>query len=185
MHRIFATLLIGLMPMSFAANMDAPPAAEPEREQVAPGMTVERLTAIIALIDEDLRVEGNVVEFAVEGYALVMVFDVAANRMRLMSPIAKTEELPEGELLRLMQANFDSALDARYAIAQGALWGLFVHPLSELSEEQFVTAIGQTVNVVATFGDGYSSGVFMFGGGDSGAIERRKLIDSLREKIKT
>jgi len=36
-----------------------------------------------------------------------------------------------------MQANFDSALDARYAIAKGKLWSAFIHPLSELNEEQF------------------------------------------------
>ncbi len=31
-----------------------------------------------------------------------------------------------------MQANFDTALDARYAIAKGALWSTFIHPLSDL-----------------------------------------------------
>lgn len=149
------------------------------------GMTAERLGVIIGLIDEDARREANTVEFAVDGHAIVLVYDEAADRMRLFSPVARVDELKEGELLRLMQANFDSALDARYGIAQGTLWGLFVHQLSSLSEEQFVEAIGQTINVVATFGDSYNSGVFVFGGGDSSAIERRELIDRLKNLLRT
>ena len=185
MHKLLLGLLIGIAPLSFAANTDAPEISEvPEVLEAPAAMTIDRLTAIIGLIDEEVRVDGNTIEFRVQDHPVVMVFDEAADRMRLMSPIAKIEDLPEGELLRLMQANFDSALDARYAVAQGIVWGLFVHPLASLTEEEFVTAIGQTVNVVVTFGDGYSSGVFVFGGGDSGAIERRKLIDSLQEKLK-
>ncbi len=38
--------------------------------------------------------------------------------MRVLIPIEGTDDLLKDELLRLMQANFDSALDARYAIAQ-------------------------------------------------------------------
>ncbi|MEO1576353.1 MAG: hypothetical protein AAFU65_15505, partial [Pseudomonadota bacterium] len=95
------------------------------------------------------------------------------------------DELEDGELLRVMQANFDSALDARYAVANNVLWSVFVHPLASLGEEQFVVAIGQTINVVLTFGSSYSSGVFVFNGGDSTEIERRKLIDRLRELLET
>ena len=70
-------------------------------------------------------------------------------------------------MLRIMQANFDSALDARYAIAQGKLWGTFIHPLSELSDLEFLIALGETANIVLSYGTSYSSGMFMFGGGDS------------------
>lgn len=160
-----------------------PPAALAEPSS-AP-MTGERLHELIKRIDEDARLDGTVVEFEVEGMPLVLVFDETADRMRLMSPVRKLDELEEGQLLRVMQANFDSALDARYAVANDVLWSIFVHPLASLSEEQFVVAIGQTINVVLTYGSSYSSGVFIFNGGDSGEIERRKLIDRLRDLLST
>lgn len=148
-------------------------------------MTADRLATILLRVDKNARANGNVVEFEVDKYPMVMVYDEAADRMRLMSPVGKVEDLDSAEMLRLMQANFDSALDARYAIANDVLWGLFVHPLSTLSEEEFVVAIGQTINVVATFGTTYNSGVFVYGGGDSSGIEQRKLIDRLKDLVKT
>jgi len=110
-----------------------------------------------------------------------MVYDIGADRMRIVIPIEQTDELEDGELLRLMQANFDSALDARYAIARGLVWGTYIHPLSTLTDEEFLVGLGQTANVVLTFGDSYSSGMFMFNSGDSAEIEQRKLIEELKK----
>ncbi len=159
--------------------------AEPTERAAPDVMTAQRLSAIVGQIDEDAQIYGNVIEFSVEGQPVVLVYDEAADRMRLMVPVTEVEALEDGELLRLMQANFESALDARYAVAKGVLWGLFVHPLSTLNEEEFVVAIGQTINVAVTFGDSYNSGVFVFGGGDSSSAERRKLIDRLKNLLRT
>ena len=38
------------------------------------------------------------------------------------------------------------------------------------------------VNLVTTYGTSYSSGLLVFGGGDSQAIQRRELIDELLQK---
>jgi hypothetical protein len=81
----------------------------------------------------------------------------------------------------MMQANFDSALDARYAVAQGRLWAVFIHPLSPLERDQFISGIGQTVNVAQTYGSLYTGGAMQFGGGDSVPLQRQ-LIDRLLEK---
>ena len=86
-------------------------------------------------------------------------------------------------LLRLMQANFDSALDARYAIAQGALWSTFIHPLSSINDEDFVSGLGQTVNLVLTYGSSFASGGVVFGGGDS-QVEQNQLIEELQDRTK-
>ena len=86
------------------------------------------------------------------------------------------------ELLRLSQANFDTALDARYAVAKGLLWATFIHPLSELHDKQFIAGIGQTVNAAKSYGTTYSSGLLSFGGGDSRGIIQRDLIDKLIKK---
>lgn len=177
LRMLSGVVLIGLSIFTSSLALAEEPAAKP--------MTADRMASIILRVDKDARVEGNVIEFEVEQYPVVMVFDEQADRMRLMSPVRKVEDLDAKQMMRLMQANFDSALDARYAIANDVLWGLFVHPLSTLSEEEFVVAIGQTINVVVTFGASYSSGVFVYGGGDSSGIERRKLIDQLKELIRT
>ncbi|MBT8112371.1 MAG: hypothetical protein KJO81_07150 [Gammaproteobacteria bacterium] len=49
--------------------------------------------------------------------------------MRVIVPIVKVADIEEGELLRLMQANFDSTLDARYSVANGVVWSAFIHLL--------------------------------------------------------
>ena len=119
--------------------------------------------------------------FTVEDVQLQLVFDLNADRMRLLTPIAPADDIPAADLVRMMQANFDSALDARYGIAQGALWATFIHPLASLTMDDFASGIGQTVNLVRTYGTTYSSGALVFGGGDS-AEENRQLIDELVQR---
>lgn len=81
-----------------------------------------------------------------------------------------------------MQANFDSALDSRYAIAQGILWSTYLHPLESLRDDEFLTGLGETVNLVTTFGESFSSGLLTFGGGDSKEIKEKQLIEDLLNK---
>ena len=86
-----------------------------------------------------------------------------------------------------MQANFDTALDARYAIANGLVWGTFIHPLDSLTTRDFASGILQTKSLADTFGTTFSSGALSYGGGDSGAIiedQLKELLDEL-EKRKT
>jgi hypothetical protein len=83
-----------------------------------------------------------------------------------------------------MQANFDSALDARYAIAKETLWSAYIHPLSTLSDEDFLSGLGQTVNLVDTFGSSFSSGSSTFIGGDSSGLKEKELIKELLKKGK-
>ncbi|MEO0694373.1 MAG: hypothetical protein AAFY90_16035, partial [Pseudomonadota bacterium] len=78
-------------------------------------------------------------------------------------------------------ANFDSALDARYAVANGRLWGVFIHPMRALERDQLISGIAQTVNIAKTYGTLYSGGAMQFGGGDSPGLQRQ-LIDRLLEK---
>ncbi|WP_299968172.1 hypothetical protein [uncultured Roseobacter sp.] len=173
MKHLFLTLtLIGFASMA-SAQEDAGPDAEPP-------MTLARLTEIILAIDEDASPRGNAIEFTVDDIPVLVVTDPVADRMRAMVPIRSAEGLEPEELMRMMQANFDSALDARYAVAQGRLWGVFIHPLSPLEQDQFLSAMVQTVNVARTYGQSYSGGAQVFGGGDSGGIYR-ELLEELRK----
>jgi len=145
-------------------------------------MTAERMGELILNVDDEAVLDGATWFFHVEELNTAVVYDVAADRMRILIPIGDLNDLDPEELVRLMQANFDSALDARYAIARGKLWGVFIHPLSTLTDEEFLVGLGQTVNVVTSYGTSYSSGLFIFGSGDSAEIERNRLIEQLKEK---
>ena len=155
-----------------------PPATEPP-------MTMLRMAQIIRAIDPDARAAGNSIQFSIDDIPLVVVADPGANRMRAMVPIRSADGLAADELMRLMQANFDTALDARYAVAQGRLWGVFIHPLSSLEKDQLLSAFIQTINVARTYGQTYSGGALSFGGGDSNGIyqDLLKELQELGEEI--
>ena len=146
-------------------------------------MTLARMGEIVQRLDPQAKVpRPGSWQFKISERPVVIVTDPIHNRMRIMSPVAKVDGLPEDALQRMMQANFDTALDARYAIARGVVWATFIHPLSELHDRQFISGIGQTVNLALTFGKTFSSGAMAFGGGDSRDIIRKKLIEDLQKK---
>ncbi|MEO1785947.1 MAG: type III secretion system chaperone [Pseudomonadota bacterium] len=155
----------------------------PEEDVIVPqeAAAAARLLAFVTELDGDAELQVNGALFTVEDVQLQLVFDLNADRMRLLTPIAPADDIPAADLVRMMQANFDSALDARYGIAQGALWATFIHPLASLTMDDFASGIGQTVNLVRTYGTTYSSGALVFGGGDS-AEENRQLIDELIQR---
>lgn len=156
-------------------------AAESEVPQAPAAMTLETLEEIVSLIDADYEQQDGIIVFMYRELEITVVTDVNADRMRVVIPIAKTDQLPDALWMRLMQANFDSALDARYAVAQDILWGTFLHRLSTLNKADFLSGIGQSINIVLTFGSTFTSGELTFGGGDSNEIHRG-LIDELLKR---
>ncbi|MGC3939292.1 hypothetical protein ACOTTU_15920 [Roseobacter sp. EG26] len=177
MVRMLMVLAVSAMCSAAMAQQTETPEAVPSPE---PPMTIQRLAEIILNIDEDAQLRGSAIEFTVQDIPVIVVADPRADRMRAMVPIRSAEGLKAEELMRLMQANFDTALDARYAVAQGRLWGVFIHPLSPLGQDQFLSALAQTVNVARTYGQTYSGGAQVFGGGDSNGIFQ-ELLDELRK----
>ena len=147
--------------------------AQPESPAAAAGsMSLERLETLIKRIDESaIGGEGHW-QLSYKELQILVITDSPADRMRIMVPIQDAAELSEAQLIRLLQANFDSALDARYALAKGELWATFIHPLASLSEHEFFSGLAQTLNITATFGTTFSSGALVFGGGDS--IEKHR-----------
>jgi hypothetical protein len=143
-------------------------------------MTFDRLAEIVIEIDPDAKKRGTVIELTLSDVPVMIIADPSADRMRAMVPIRSVDGLDAEELMRLMQANFDTALDARYAVAQGRLWGTFIHPLSPLEKDQFISSLAQTVTVALTYGQTYSSGAITFGGGDSQGIYEDILRDLLK-----
>ena len=150
-------------------------------QEAEPHMTLPRMAQIVLALDPDARVAGAGFELVIDDIPVLIVTDVGANRMRAMVPIRSAEGMTAEETQRVMQANFDSALDARYAVAQGRLWGVFLHPFRELERDQLISGLAQTVNVAKTYGTLYSSGAGQFGAGDSGDLQRQ-LIEDLLER---
>lgn len=150
-------------------------------QDAEPPMTIERMTQIVKALDPGAELGGAGFTLTIDDVPVVIVTDMNANRMRAMVPIRSAEGMTFDEMQRLMQANFDSALDARYAIAQGRLWGVFIHPFAELERDQLISGIAQTVNVAKSYGTLYSSGAGQFGAGDSGRLQRQ-LIEELLDR---
>ena len=163
------------------ADSEAAPAPQSESSPTT-GMTGDSLNALIKSIDPEASREGNASQFMFMGRLMLVVFDETADRMRMFSPIGPASLLDSEKIQRMMQANFDSALDARYALANNLIWSIFIHPLSPLDENEFASAVVQTYNVAESFGGAYSSGLFTYGGGDS-IEENRKLLEELKKRI--
>ena len=150
-------------------------------QEAEPPMTVDRMSQIILALDPEARSNQNQVFLTIEDVPLVLVADVASDRMRVMAPIRSADGVTKEDMRRMMQANFDTALDARYAIARGRLWAVFIHPFRALEKDQLISGIGQTVNLALTYGNLYTGGAQAYRGGDSPAIQR-ELIDRLLKK---
>ncbi|MEL7048882.1 MAG: type III secretion system chaperone [Pseudomonadota bacterium] len=167
------------------AKSDAPdnaPQTQPRPEPEG-SMTLARMGEIIKRLDANAaNPTPNSWQFTISKRPVMIITDPKNNRMRILSPVADADSLSEDVLKRMMQANFDTALDARYALARGAVWATFIHPLRALHDRQFISAIGQTVNLALTFGTTFSSGAMSFGGGDSREIIRKQLIEDLLNK---
>jgi len=156
--------------------------ASPIQAQDAPeNMTPGRVLDILLALDPETRPSGNGLELTIEDVPVLVIVDPTADRMRAMVPIRAMDGMSEEDLRRVMQANFDTALDARYAVANGRLWGVYIHPLSPLKRDQLISGLGQTVNLALTYGGLFTGGALSFGGGDSAPLQR-ELIDRLLEK---
>lgn len=94
---------------------------------------------------------------------LFLIVDEEHDRVRVMTPIMKEDDLEEDDLWDVMEANFDRSLDARYAIGDGVLWSLFLHPLTDLSRSLFLEGMDQVVTLANNFGGSFCSSDIIFG----------------------
>lgn len=143
------------------------PARAPVPMAAGEPMTAARLIATVrGWADEGDQAPGDArsLQFTYRGVAMLLVVDENADRMRIVAPIMQSTELGRDELAVLMQANFHTALDARYAITDGVVYSVYIHPLSPLREAQVRSAVEQVASLVATFGSTFSSTDVVFGG---------------------
>ncbi len=152
MPAIVLLLLLGCVTTITAQDSHAKDAA----------MNGKRLFTLLADLYSDVLQEGPVIRFSHQGTPIILVYDENADRMRLLAPIAAVEDLEAGMLEAALSANFHSVLDARYAISDGIIWAAFLHPLADLSETLFISAISQVATAKVTFGADFAGGGLQF-----------------------
>ena len=128
-------------------------------------MTNDRLGELIEELGDNVQGQLGYWQFNIKGRDLLVITDDRHNRMRIMTPVIAEEKLDADELSRLLHANYDRALDAKYALSDGTLWSVFTHPLEELTDEQFIGCVGQVAMLADNFGTSYASSGLFFGGG--------------------
>lgn len=149
-------------------------------KSVTTKMNNQRLGELISRVTKDFEGRPGYWQFELEGYRTLVITDEKADRMRIIVPITEMKDVDSDQLYRILQANFDSALDVRYSIAKELLWSAFIHPLSTLTDHQFIDGLAQSVNLAATYGTTYNSGALVFSQGDSTG-EQNKYYKSIIE----
>lgn len=126
-------------------------------------MTNARLDQILKTVEPGVKGGSGRWQMVREGIPLMVLTDESHNRMRVIAPAAEVEQVNPEILMKMMEANFVAALDARYAVFKGVVWAIFIHPLDSLIERDLISALKQVTTLVKTTGTSYSSSELQFG----------------------
>lgn len=165
MNRYKFTFLIFLFCVSSAIAQDA-----------NEGMDNEQMDEIIREIAQSVDGELGGWQIDIQDRMVLMITDERANRMRIFTPVIEVAECDKAVLELMLEANFHSALDAKYSIYEGLVISVFTHPLKELTREQLVDALKQVVNLADTFGTTFSSTDVIFNPGIEPAEESQEPV---------
>lgn len=124
----------------------------------------QRLRAMLSRATEEVTGQDGAWQVRYREVPMMVLTSEAADRMRIIAVVGDQNTLDEGRFRILMQANFETALDARYALFQGKLWSAYLHPLRTLTEAELTAALEQVANLVKTYGTTYSNGALQFRG---------------------
>ena len=150
------SLFVNLAPLSGIPGGGQ--ALAPARAHVQSEMTVEELEAILQDEAGDVQGSAGQWQLTLEEQTVIVLADEASNRMRIVTPIVAAETLSVEQVEAILLANFHSALDARYAVTEGTVVAVYVHPLGSLQAPDLRSALRQVVTLAATFGTTYTSG---------------------------
>lgn len=148
-------------------------------------MNNSKLEKVLYVVSDSLTGSPGNWQFMIEGTILFCVTDQVNNRMRIISPIIEEEKISIQEQKILLEANFHSALDARYAYSNDFLWSAYIHPLKELSKNQLIDAISQVYTLALTYGTTYNSTGLSFPNSKKNNSEKEKTKElKLQKKTK-
>lgn len=142
-------------------------------------MNNEKLKEIYTSVSDSINGNSDSWQFYVKTIPIISITDENHNRMRIISPIADSNSLSDELIKAALVANFHTALDVKYAVSDGVLWSVFIHPLKELSEHQVKDAVSQVYYANVNFGTTFTSTSLTFPGRLTEDKEEKE------EKIKT
>jgi len=130
-------------------------------------MSVEKMDSIFRVEAEEIDGEDGTWQLFYGNRIVFVLSDEVHNRMRIFTPIGAEEDLEAGQEKAMLEANFHSALDAKYCLYNGFIVSVYTHPLKELTPDQLKEALAQVVILANNFGGSYSSTDLLFGLGES------------------
>jgi len=146
-------------------------------------MTVSKLGSIINEVADNATQNHSKWNFKINEISLMVIADSTHNRMRIISPISHSSNISDELKTTALMANFHTALDIKYAIADDILWSAFIHPLKELSKEQVIDAISQVYYGNVNFGTTFSSSSLLFPGRKKQNKPKENDSQKMMEKI--
>ncbi len=148
------------------------------------GMNNIELGEIITSVSDSIQGDSGRWQFMIKNTPFFCITDETNNRMRIISPIVESNKLDDELKTNALAANFHTALDVKYAISEGILWSVFIHPLKELTEMQVKDAISQVFFASRTFGTTYSSTDLIYGGNQNREASEEEEEKELIKKEK-
>jgi hypothetical protein len=131
-------------------------------------MTTSAIGKLLDSYLSDLEGEDGFWRGMREDVQIFVLSDDSHDRMRIMAPIGELKDLEAKVLQMLLQANYDRALDAKYAMRGKEVWSVSVHPLATLAPDDFASFLDQVVRLVKNTGSSYASSDLVFGAGRAG-----------------
>lgn len=138
-------------------------------------MNNQKLYQILEGTVDSLEGRSGAWQFLYGDRLMILLTDEHHNRMRVITPIMTVDEVSDQQMQEALTANFHTALDAKYAISDELVWSVFMHPLSSLSEDQFLDALLQVYRAAVTFGTTYSSSELIFPGSQPPAEDKNPV----------
>ncbi len=120
-------------------------------------MSNDKLQSIYTSVSDSIQGNAGAWQFFIKETRLISITDESHNRMRIISPIADSNTLNDELIKAALVANFHTALDVKYAVSDGVLWSVFIHPLKELSDDQVKSAVSQVYYANINFGTTFAS----------------------------
>ncbi len=145
-------------------------------------MTNEKLDEIYTSVSDSIQGRPGAWQLYIKDVQLLSLTDTNHNRMRIISPIADSNSLTNDLIKAAMIANFHTALDVKYAVTDGVLWSVFIHPLKELSEQQVKDAIAQVYNANVNFGSTFASTSLSFPFNENQKKEEKKTEPPIEKR---
>lgn len=129
---------------------------------MAQNMNNARLDSIFSTVLDTVTGAPGRWELTLAETKMLCITDERHDRMRIITPVQTLEDATPEEVFACMEANFHSALDVKYAVADGMIWVAYIHPLSPLTDDQLLSALGQVRSAAVTYGSIYTSTDLVF-----------------------